>query len=159
MSQLTKVVLNTHVWLKESLILIQLENFFLTLIPLKDAIAQALYNNVVNFFTENNISYKENLIGFAADGANSMLGAHHSLSALLKADVPHLCIMKCICRSFALYTSNACLKLPRSVEDLARDIYSYFNCSPKRIGELEEFQVFTNVKPHKILHPCQTRWL
>ncbi|RUM29380.1 MAG: hypothetical protein DSY42_06665 [Aquifex sp.] len=134
-------------------------DFFLTLIPLKDATAQTLYNSVVKFFTENNISYKEHLIGFTADGANSMLGAHNSLSALLKADVPHLFIMKCICHSFALCASNACLKLPRSVEDLARDIYSYFNCSPKRIGELEEFQVFTNVKPHKILHPCQTRWL
>ena len=24
---------------------------------------------------------------------------------------------------------------------------------------LEEFQEFVNVKPHKLLHPCQTRWL
>ena len=133
-------------------------DFFLTLF-LKDVTAQTLYNNVVNFFSENYIPYKENLIGFAADGANSMLGAHKSLSALLKADAPHLFIMKCICHSFALCASNACLKLPRSVEDLARDIYSYFNCSPKRMGELEEFQVFTIVKPHTILHPCQTRRL
>ncbi len=132
---------------------------FLTLIPLKDATAQTLYSSVVIFFTDNKIPYKENLIGFAADGANSMLGAHKSLSAILKADIPHLFIMKCICHSLALCASHACQKLPRSVEDLARDIYSYFNCSPKRIGELEESQVFTNIKPHKILHPCQTRWL
>ncbi len=134
-------------------------NFFLGLIPLKDATAQTLYSNVVNFFNDNGIPYKDNLIGFAADGANSMLGEHHSLSSLLQADIPHLFVVKCICHSYALCASNACSKLPRSIEELARDIYSYFSCSPKRVGELEEFQKFVNVKPHKILHPSQTRWL
>ncbi len=118
---------------------------------MKDATAQILYSNVVNFFSDNGIPYKNNLIGFAADGANSMLGEHHSLSSLLQADIPHLFEMKCICHSYALCASNACLKLPRSIEELARDIYSYFSCSPKRVGELEEFQKFVNVKPHKIL--------
>lgn len=80
---------------------------FLGLVPVKDATPVSLYNHVVGFFTEHDISYKENMIGFAADGANSMLGAHHSL---------------CV--------SYACLKLSRSLEDLARDIYSYFQCSP-----------------------------
>ncbi len=61
--------------------------------------------------------------------------------------------MKCICHSYALCASYVCLKFPRSIEDLARDIYSYFSCSPNRVGELEEFQKFVYVKPHKILHP------
>ncbi len=126
---------------------------------MKDATARTLYSNVVNFFNDDGIPCKDNLIGFAADGANSMLGEHHSLSSLLQADIPHLFVMKCICHSYALCASNACLKLPRSIEELARDIYSYFSCSPKRVGELEEFQKFVNVKPHKILHPSQTRWL
>ncbi len=126
---------------------------------MKDATSQTLYSNVVNFFNDNGIPYKNNLIGFAADGANSMLGEHHSLSSLLQADIPHLFVMKCICHSYALCASNACLKLPRSIKELARDIYSYFSCIPKRVGELEEFQKFVNVKPHKILHPSQTRWL
>ncbi|XP_068225057.1 protein FAM200C-like [Palaemon carinicauda] len=132
---------------------------FLGLIPLKDATAASLYNHVVEFFSKHNIPYKENLIGFAADGANSMLGERHSLSSLLKKDIPHLFVMKCICHSFALCASYACLKLPRSLEDLARNIYSYFHCSPKRMGDFEEFQKFVHVKPHKLLHPSQTRWL
>ena len=71
-----------------------METFFLTLIPLKDATAQTLCNSVAKFFTENNMPYE--------DGANSILGA------LLKAAVPHLFIMKCICHSFALCASNVC---------------------------------------------------
>ncbi len=137
----------------------EVKDCFLSLIPLKDATADSLYNHVVEFFRKHNIPYKENLIGFAADGANVMLGAHHSLSSLLKKDIPNLYIMKCICHSFALCASYACLKLPRSLEDLARDIYNYFHCSPKRMGDFEEFQKFLQVKPHKLLHPSQTRWL
>lgn len=74
------------------------------------------------------------MIGFAADGANAMLGAHNSLSARLKNDVDGLFIMKCICHTFALCASHACLKLPRSIEDLAHDVFSYIQCSPKRTG-------------------------
>lgn len=132
---------------------------FLGLIPLQDATAKALYESVVSFFVSNHIPYKENMIGFGADGANSMLGARNSLSTLLKNDIPGLFVMKCICHSFALCASYACATLPKDVEDLARDVFSYFSCSPKRTGILKEFQSFVNVKPHKLLHPSQTRWL
>ncbi|XP_050717436.1 uncharacterized protein LOC126999147 [Eriocheir sinensis] len=137
----------------------EVKDCFLGLIQLEDATAIALYNNVVSFFRDNQIDYKQNMIGFAADGANAMLGAHNSLSSRLKNDVDGLFIMKCICHTFALCASYACLKLPRSIEDLARDIFSFIQCSPKRIGSLKEFQAFVNVKPHKLLHPSQTRWL
>lgn len=126
----------------------QVKHCFLGLIPLKDCSALSLYNSLVKFFTDNDIPYKENMIGFGADGANAMLGAHNSLSSHLKNDINGLLIMRCICHSFALCASNACLKLPRAVEDLARRVYSFFSCSPKRMGTLEEFQTFVRVKPH-----------
>ncbi len=65
----------------------EVKDCFLSLIPLKDVTADYLYNQVVEFFRKHNIPYKENLIGFAADGANAMLGAHHSLSSLLKTKI------------------------------------------------------------------------
>lgn len=49
--------------------------------------------------------------------------------------------------------------MPRSCEDLARDIFNYFKSSSKRICQYKEFQEFCNVSPHKILYPAQTRWL
>lgn len=132
---------------------------FLGLISLQEATARALYDAVTKIFADNHIPYKNNMIGFGADGANSMLGAHNSLSTLLKNDIPSLFVMKCICHSFALCASKACATLPKDVEDLARDVFSYFQCSPKRMGILKEFQSFVNVRPHKLLHPSQTRWL
>ena len=49
--------------------------------------------------------------------------------------------------------------LPRSIEDLIREIYSHFSHSAKRLAEYEKFQFFTTTEPHKILKPAQTRWL
>ncbi|KAG5865962.1 hypothetical protein JTB14_012191 [Gonioctena quinquepunctata] len=67
--------------------------------------------------------------------------------------------MKCNCHSFNLCASYACEKLPRGVKDFCRDVYNHVQNSPKRIGDFKTFQAFTNIKPHKLLHPSQTRWL
>lgn len=58
-----------------------------------------------------------------------------------------------------LCASEACKKLPRQCEDLARNIYGFFKLGSKRQAQYLEFQVFTTTKIHKILHPSQTRWL
>lgn len=99
------------------------------------------------------------IIGFGADGASAMMGVHNSLSSKLKNDIPDLFILKCSCHSFSLCANYACEKLPKIVEDLARDIYSYLQHSFKRQTEFKEFQEFVSVKPHKMLQPSQTRWL
>jgi hypothetical protein len=126
---------------------------------MKEAKAVDIHNEIVTFFRKHKIPYLDNLIGFASDGANAMAGRHHSVMTLLKADVPHIFLFKCICHSFHLCASAACAKLPRGVEDCVRDIYNYIAGSPKRIETLKEFQLFTHTKIHKILHPAQTRWL
>ncbi|XP_037786399.1 uncharacterized protein LOC119582249 [Penaeus monodon] len=109
---------------------------FLGLVPVQERSAQSLYDSVVKVFVDNGIPYKENMIGFASDGANAMM------SSRLMTDVPNLFIMKCICHSFHLCASYACMTLPRVVEQLARDVYNYFMSSPKRLSEVEEFQDF-----------------
>lgn len=135
------------------------EDSFLCIIPVVDGTATALHNACTKYFEEKNIPYKENMVGFAADGTNSMFGQHHSLSKLFAKDIPNLFLIKCVCHSFHLCASYACKKLPRGVEDFARDVYNYIQNSPKRIGDYKEFQCFVNIKPHKLLHPAQTRWL
>ncbi|XP_023311317.1 zinc finger BED domain-containing protein 5-like [Anoplophora glabripennis] len=136
-----------------------IQDSFLALLPLKDAKAEDLYREVTNFFDRKKIPYQRNLIGFASDGASVMVGRHNSVVSRLKVDIPNVYVVKCICHSFHLCASNACLKLPRSIEDLAREIYPYFSNSPKRVETFKEFQSFSNVNIHKILHPAQTRWL
>ncbi|KAJ2943633.1 hypothetical protein O0L34_g4456 [Tuta absoluta] len=132
---------------------------FLCLVPIQDGTAEALYLHIVKYFADNYVPYKDNMIGFAADGASTMMGQHNSLASRFLADIPNLFVMKCICHTFHLCASYACAKLAREPEGLVRDIYNYFNNSPKRAGILKEFQEFLDLKPHKILHPCQTRWL
>lgn len=61
--------------------------------------------------------------------------------------------------SFHLVAGYACKKLPDSVEKLVRDLYSFFNSSPKRTFEFKAFQELWALKPSKMLHPSNTRWL
>lgn len=137
----------------------KIEDHFFTLIPLLSSDATTLYNKIIAEFKKYEIPYKENLIGFASDGANVMMGGQHSLMIMLKNDIPSLFTMKCICHSFHLCASYACMKIPNTVESLIRDIYNFFSSSPKRQLEFREFQKFCNIKIHKMLHPAQTRWL
>ncbi|XP_046666782.1 uncharacterized protein LOC124358528 [Homalodisca vitripennis] len=132
---------------------------FLCLLNVVDGTAIGLYNLLTDFFKQHNIPFKENMVGFAADGTNTMMGVKNSLQAHLKNDIPNLFVMKCICHSLALCASYACEKLPNDVEELVRNIYSYFKYSSKRQQKFKDFQRFVEVKPHKLLKPSQTRWL
>jgi len=132
---------------------------FLCLIDISDGSALGVYNAIVNFFSEHSIPYKKNLVGFAADGASAMFGTKHSVKVLFEKDIPYLYSMKCICHSLALVASYATKKIPDSVEKLVREIYTYFMYSFKRQSEYHQFQIFCELRPHKILKPCQTRWL
>lgn len=100
-----------------------------------------------------------NVIGFAADTCNVMMGEHNSVQQRMKAVVPEIFIMRCICHTAHLCASYASQKLPRTIEELVRDVYSYFSHSAKRIAAFIQFQHFAEVEPHKLLRPCQTRWL
>lgn len=90
-------------------------------------------------FSAAEIPYTKNIIGCAADVANVMMGAHHSVASLLQEDIPEFFIIKCVCHSFHLCASYACKTLPRGVEDLARDVYNYF-LSPKQAAGYKDFK-------------------
>lgn len=117
-----------------------------------------LYLMIVDYFKDHDIPL-ENLIGFASDGASNIMGAKNSLTSRLKIAAPNITIFHCICHSVHLCASQAAKTLLRMCEDLVRNIYTYFNQSAKRKNEFQQFQDFCDVKPHKILHVAQTRWL
>ena len=118
----------------------------------------SIYNMLMETLHENQIP-RENFVGFAADGTNSMMGNNNSVASRLLNYFPGITIFKCICHSIHLCCSEAAKELPRSVEDLIRSIYSYFSISAKRTAEFKDYQVLKDLRPHKLLHPCQTRWL
>lgn len=134
-------------------------DIFLGLLSVPDGTAEGLYNSIKHFFATFSIEYKKNMIGFASDGASTMMGIHNSLSTKLKADIPDLFLMKCVCHTFSLCANYACSKILDAVEQLCRELHTYLQYSFKRQTEFCEFQEFVKVKPHKILQLSQTRWL
>lgn len=120
--------------------------------------AEHLYDGLLK--TLNNFCIPQsNVIGFGSDGCNVMMGEHNSVASRLRVSCPGIFTMKCVCHSAHLCVSEACKYLPRSCEDLARNVYNFLKSSSKRQSELKQFQRFMDIEPHKLLHPSQTRWL
>lgn len=118
----------------------------------------SLFNMLLETLNSYNVPLN-NLVGFAADGASNIMGDYNSLSSRLRQDFPGITIFKCICHSLHLCASVASKELPRHCEDLIRNIYTHFAHSAKRKHMFKHFQSLLDIKPHKILHPSQTRWL
>ncbi|XP_072156624.1 uncharacterized protein [Bemisia tabaci] len=132
---------------------------FLALLPCPDATAAGLHKTITDYFKENDIPYRKNMVGLGSDGPNVMTGVHKGLHKLFKDEIPHLFSLKCTCHSLAIVASNACEELPKEVEALLREAYGYLQHSCKRLIKVKEFQDFVGVKPHKILKFFDVRWL
>lgn len=124
----------------------------------RGATSENLFNLIMQTLEAYNIP-KENIIGFASDGCNTMMGANNSVASRLSVALPGITILKCVCHSLHLCASEACKVLPQEVEDMVRAIYNYLNNSAKRQSVFQQFQKFMELKIHKMLHPSQTRWL
>lgn len=120
--------------------------------------AESLYSVLKNTIVEKNIPFS-NLVAFSADTTNVMFGEFKSVYSYLKMDLPNIVCIRCSCHMIHLSSSKACLKLPRTVEDLLRNIGAHFSRSALRQERFKEFQTFFRVDIHKILLPCNTRWL
>lgn len=101
------------------------------------ATGRRLYDLLMKAFTERDIPL-DNIIGFGCDGANVNLGDHNSIASRLKESCPGITVMKCICHSLHLAANIAACEthMPRSCEDLARNVHNYVQHSAKRIAGL-----------------------
>lgn len=88
-----------------------------------------------------------------------MQGQNNSFLTRMKEMVPDLLVLKCFCHSFHLVAEHACAVLSKCADQRIHDIYNYFKNSPNRQKSYEDFQAFVECEPHKILKPCQIRWL
>lgn len=134
------------------------ETNFFDLYEVESGTGENLCTEMLNKFREQNIPL-ENLVGFAADTTNAMVGAHNSVFTHLKDEIPNIACVKCSAHSIHLVASKACLKLPRSIEDMLRNIGAHFSRSSQRKSRLTEIQKFFDEEIHTILSPCTTRWL
>ncbi|XP_068250343.1 zinc finger protein 862-like [Palaemon carinicauda] len=118
----------------------------------------SLYEAIKKCFEDKSIPLI-NIIGFSSDTCNVMFGETLSVVALMKSEFPNITFVKCNCHMIHLCMSHACLKLSTSLEDLCRNVFNHFSRSSLRQHDLEEFQKFLDISPHKMLAPGQTRWL
>ena len=132
---------------------------FFRLESVERATADQLFLHIdKNIREENHLSY-DKLIGLGTDGANVMLGQRNSVLSRLRAKQPCIISLHCNCHIAALIANYSCKVMPNELEELTTDVWYYFQKSPKRLREFEQFQAFLDVKPHKLLKSCSTRWL
>jgi hypothetical protein len=133
---------------------------FYRLILIEDCSAQGLYDAVTNQLAADGLPLN-NLAGIGVDGANVMVGKHHSFFTLLQQVIPDLIVVKCVCHSLHLCAEYACKQLPKQLEFLVREVHNYFSHSPKRLNEYRNLYIkLGNLStPKKVAKLSGTRWL
>ncbi len=117
-------------------------------------------NALFKFLDENKLSIL-NCIGLATDGCNTMCGQHNSVLRKFHDRNPHIVYIKCVCHSLQLSASKAVSVLPRNVEYMVSQTYSWFSNATQRLQKYSELYKTINVgeSPLKILQLSDTRWL
>ena len=130
----------------------------LTVVEVDDGTAEGLYAAVKMFFEQQAIPLS-NVIVFASDNCSTMMGVNTGFRILLKADVPDVFVLGCICHSFALCLHHASNCLPSWVESFVKDVCCYFARRSKRQHQFRLIQDVVETPRHKVLKLSQTRWL
>ena len=107
--------------LKEIVSLLQTNKYSIFIHESTDISTTKQFQLVSNLFEAHDIPFS-NMPGFTADNASVMMDSIEGLKAKLFEKVPHLIVIGCICYSLNLHSSAACQKLPKSIEELCRDI-------------------------------------
>lgn len=101
----------------------------------------ALIKNVLGPYFENDL--KDDIgDGIGTDNASVMVGINNGVYQLLKREVPHLVLIRCVCHSIQLATSAAMAEcLPRNLDFLVRETYNWFSRSTSRRCFTAKFSV------------------
>lgn len=109
--------------------------------------------------------------GMASDGASVMLGRNNGVAAKLKAIVPSVIVVHCVCHRLALACadSNKELSYIEKVTSYLTELWKLFEYSNQKMAvfmktqlNLCNLQLLPNVKrktAKKIKKACKTRWL
>ena len=102
----------------------------LDIVSVKDGCSLSLYNAKKDVFQEKNIPLN-NVIGLGCDNCSYKMEKLGGPQKLLRADVPSIFVMGCMCHSFALCSSKAVSILPPFLESFLKDLTSFFSQSAK----------------------------
>ncbi|XP_024869117.1 uncharacterized protein LOC112452903, partial [Temnothorax curvispinosus] len=132
---------------------------FLALTKLETCNAEGIVNALKK--TEEMKLDLQNLLAIGTDNASVMVGINNGVSKL-KAEVPSLILIRCLCHSLQLAVSHAMIDtLPRNLEFLIHETYNWFSKSSMRQIKYTQFYETINCgeRPLQILQVSDTRWL
>ena len=129
----------------------EFKTYLLDMVVCSDGTAQGIYKALKDSFEEYSIPM-ENVVGYSSDTTNVMFRERLSVSALLKADYPHVITVKCSCHLIHLASSCAAAKLPKCLEDLVQDIFAHFSRSAKRQEAYKSFNPCMKLSQKKLCH-------
>ena len=122
------------------------------------ATAEKLFYALDTVMDEHEIS-RDNVVGFASDTANVMVGLHNSVLSRVRAKQPQVFSLGCLCHLANLCAVSALKTLPVSVVSLIIVFY-HFKYSAKRWEGFSEIQAeFEDIKPLRVLKHSNSRWL
>lgn len=135
---------------------------FLDMCLCSSGTAAAYFEKVEEVFSSKSIPWC-NCVAFSTDSASVNVGRHNSIKTRLEAQNPALYTLGCPCHFIHNAAHKASKELESAsgfdVEEMAVDVFYYFDHSTKRKGELREFSHFCDIESRKILKYVSTRWL
>ena len=152
----------------------QVETKFLScqdiLSEFSSANAVAIKSLLCTELTKHGLDVKK-LTGFASDGAAVMTGKNRGVAALLREETPSMVNIHCVCHRLALACtgSNESLNYIKTVETLLRQLWQFFENSPKNMAAYLKMQTTlktinlsqnaTKTVSRRLKKACRTRWL
>ena len=134
---------------------------FLSLSELEECNAAAIVGSLKATLEYFGLNLKK-LRGIGTDNASVMVGINNGVYQKLKAEVPNLILIRCVCHSLQLSVSAATAEaLPRNLEFLVSETYNWFARSSSRQVTYKKIYNLINDDhdPMKIVQACETRWL
>lgn len=104
----------------------------------------------------------QKMSGIGSDNSSVMTGKNNGVHAILKKEVNHLILVRCVCHSVQLsVTAAAVNSLPDHLEFLLAETYNWFSHSTSRqLNYKLMYNALNNgINPLKIVRVSDTRWL
>ncbi len=132
--------------------------------------AHAIFSCLVEELENDNLPVTS-LTGFSSDGAAVMVGKKADVVTRLKQKTPPMLAIHCICHTLALACADAneSLKPIKNAETILRQLWQYFENSPKRATPFLKLQLAVRglhvpeeqlpTVGRKLKKACRTRWL
>ena len=120
------------------------------------------FDKIEEVFSSKSIPWY-NCVAFSVDSTSVNVGRHNSIKTRLEAKNPALFTLGCPCHFIHNAAHKAAKQLEAAsgfdVEEIAVDVFYYFDHSTKRKGQLREFAQFCDIESRKMLKYVSTRWL